>query len=140
MQAADEAFKVRPRSASGPPAASVSRQEARSPLWPVEATFRPVRQTWGKKPAAERAAALRRVAALVRDRKSELATMESLDMGKPIDEAEWDMVCPSQYLHVKKIIINDDGARVCTGHSIESAFTQNNPLFSSPHAPALTPG
>lgn len=51
----------------------------------------PPAQTWGKTTGAHRASILRKIAEAVRDRRGELATTESLDMGKPIDEAEWDM-------------------------------------------------
>ena len=30
--------------------------------------------------------------AQIRERKPQLAKLETIDMGKPIDEAEWDMV------------------------------------------------
>ena len=46
---------------------------------------------WRRTSGAARAAVLRRIAAGVRERKTELATLESRDCGKPIDEAEWDM-------------------------------------------------
>jgi betaine-aldehyde dehydrogenase len=46
---------------------------------------------WRRTSGAGRAAVLRRIAAGVRERKSELATLEARDCGKPIDEAEWDM-------------------------------------------------
>jgi acyl-CoA reductase-like NAD-dependent aldehyde dehydrogenase len=39
--------------------------------------------------------AVRAPPAQVRDRKSDLAQWETIDMGKPIDEAEWDMVGPA---------------------------------------------
>lgn len=41
--------------------------------------------------ARARAAALRRMAALLREHKGYLARVETMDMGKPIDEAEWDL-------------------------------------------------
>jgi betaine-aldehyde dehydrogenase len=46
---------------------------------------------WRRTSGAARAAVLRRIAAGVRERKSELATLETRDCGKPIDEAEWDL-------------------------------------------------
>jgi betaine-aldehyde dehydrogenase len=55
------------------------------------------RGDWGGRfgaPAAaakRRADALRRMAALLRDHKPYLARVETMDMGKPIDEAEWDL-------------------------------------------------
>lgn len=61
-----------------------------SPHTRIHPPLRPP-QTWGKTTGAHRAAILRKVAEGVRVRRGELATTESLDMGKPIDEAEWDM-------------------------------------------------
>lgn len=46
---------------------------------------------WAATPAAERAVVLKAIAAGIRSRKAELAAMETLDGGKPITEAEWDM-------------------------------------------------
>ena len=46
---------------------------------------------WTALGATGRGALLRKVAALVRDRKPLLAVCESADNGKPLDEAEWDM-------------------------------------------------
>jgi betaine-aldehyde dehydrogenase len=42
-------------------------------------------------PAAERAAALRRIATGISDRLKEIAAVETRDNGKPIPEAEWDV-------------------------------------------------
>eukprot|EP01094_Clydonella_sp_ATCC50884_P019495 TRINITY_DN381_c0_g2_i6.p1 TRINITY_DN381_c0_g2~~TRINITY_DN381_c0_g2_i6.p1 ORF type:complete len:191 (+),score=43.25 TRINITY_DN381_c0_g2_i6:85-657(+) len=47
--------------------------------------------TWPNTSGAERAAILRRIAALVNERKSTLATLEAFDSGKPVPEAEWDI-------------------------------------------------
>eukprot|EP00239_Pterosperma_sp_CCMP1384_P006584 CAMPEP_0197843658 /NCGR_PEP_ID=MMETSP1438-20131217/573_1 /TAXON_ID=1461541 /ORGANISM="Pterosperma sp., Strain CCMP1384" /LENGTH=513 /DNA_ID=CAMNT_0043453957 /DNA_START=70 /DNA_END=1611 /DNA_ORIENTATION=+ len=46
---------------------------------------------WSKRSAAERAVVIRRMAKLVMERKDLLSTLEVLDCGKPIDEAEWDI-------------------------------------------------
>ncbi|KAF2608701.1 hypothetical protein F2Q68_00045533 [Brassica cretica] len=46
---------------------------------------------WAKAPGALRAKYLRAIAAKVTERKSHLATLESLDSGKPLDETVWDM-------------------------------------------------
>eukprot|EP00244_Chara_vulgaris_P001460 TRINITY_DN1232_c0_g1_i3.p1 TRINITY_DN1232_c0_g1~~TRINITY_DN1232_c0_g1_i3.p1 ORF type:complete len:506 (+),score=91.76 TRINITY_DN1232_c0_g1_i3:131-1648(+) len=46
---------------------------------------------WSCAPSTVRAKFLRAIASKVRERKSELARWETLDCGKPIDEAEWDM-------------------------------------------------
>jgi len=46
---------------------------------------------WRATSGITRGAVLRRIAASVRDRKSELAVLETTDCGKPLDEAEWDM-------------------------------------------------
>ncbi|KAL3160878.1 hypothetical protein ABBQ38_009271 [Trebouxia sp. C0009 RCD-2024] len=46
---------------------------------------------WSKRSGAYRAAFLRAMAGQVRERKAALAKLETTDMGKPIQEAEWDM-------------------------------------------------
>eukprot|EP00850_Spirogloea_muscicola_P000216 SM000001S04618 [mRNA] locus=s1:1268464:1272611:- [translate_table: standard] len=46
---------------------------------------------WARTTGATRAKALRAIAAKITERKSELAKLESVDMGKPLDESEWDM-------------------------------------------------
>jgi betaine-aldehyde dehydrogenase len=46
---------------------------------------------WPQMPAAERAAALRRIATGISDRLKEIAAVETRDNGKPIPEAEWDV-------------------------------------------------
>ncbi|URE38215.1 betaine aldehyde dehydrogenase [Musa troglodytarum] len=47
---------------------------------------------WARAPGAVRAKYLRAIAAKIIEKKSELALLESLDCGKPLDEAAWDMV------------------------------------------------
>lgn len=46
---------------------------------------------WSRAPGAVRANFLRAIAAKIKDRKSELALLETLDSGKPLDEASGDM-------------------------------------------------
>eukprot|EP00877_Chromochloris_zofingiensis_P013539 jgi/Chrzof1/8439/Cz03g10210.t1 len=46
---------------------------------------------WGRTTGQQRATVMRAIAQKVRDAKSNLAVYETMDMGKPIDEAEWDM-------------------------------------------------
>lgn len=46
---------------------------------------------WSRTTGAYRAKFLRAIAQKVRDAKSTLARLETMDCGKPIDEAEWDM-------------------------------------------------
>lgn len=46
---------------------------------------------WPQMPAADRAAALRRIATGITDRLKEIAAVETRDNGKPIPEAEWDV-------------------------------------------------
>ncbi|CAF2087063.1 BnaA06g20780D [Brassica napus] len=46
---------------------------------------------WSKASGAVRARYLRAIAAKVTERKSELANLEAIDCGKPLDEAAWDM-------------------------------------------------
>ncbi|CAE6207258.1 unnamed protein product [Arabidopsis arenosa] len=46
---------------------------------------------WAKAPGAVRAKFLRAIAAKVNERKTDLAKLEALDCGKPLDEAVWDM-------------------------------------------------
>lgn len=48
-------------------------------------------KTWKRTRASERAAIIRKVAALVRERKPELAALEARDCGKPLEEALWDI-------------------------------------------------
>ena len=46
---------------------------------------------WSDLPAADRAAALRRIAKGIRDRVDEIAALETRDNGKPLPEAKWDI-------------------------------------------------
>ncbi len=46
---------------------------------------------WPQMPAAERAAALRRIAKGINERLNEIASIETRDNGKPIPESEWDI-------------------------------------------------
>jgi len=46
---------------------------------------------WPQLPAAERAAALRRIATGITERLKEIAAVETRDNGKPIPESEWDV-------------------------------------------------
>ena len=46
---------------------------------------------WPQLPASERAAALRKVAAGIRERLKEIAAVETRDNGKPLPESEWDI-------------------------------------------------
>ncbi|XP_010272080.1 PREDICTED: betaine aldehyde dehydrogenase 1, chloroplastic-like [Nelumbo nucifera] len=46
---------------------------------------------WASASGAYRAKYLRAIAAKIKDRKDELAKLETLDCGKPLDEAAWDM-------------------------------------------------
>jgi len=46
---------------------------------------------WARATGAVRAKYLRAIAAKVIERKSELANLEAIDCGKPLDEAAWDM-------------------------------------------------
>lgn len=46
---------------------------------------------WSDLPAAERAAALRRIAQGIRDHVDEIAALETSDNGKPLPEAKWDI-------------------------------------------------
>ncbi|OAE24504.1 hypothetical protein AXG93_1615s1580 [Marchantia polymorpha subsp. ruderalis] len=56
-----------------------------------EAFARNKGQDWSRASGKHRAKYLRAIAAKVLERKEELARFESLDCGKPIDEANWDM-------------------------------------------------
>lgn len=47
--------------------------------------------TWARSTGKQRAEVLRSLAQKIRDNKTALANYETQDMGKPIDEAEWDM-------------------------------------------------
>ncbi|CAK9330175.1 unnamed protein product [Citrullus colocynthis] len=46
---------------------------------------------WASAPGAHRAKYLRAIAAKITERKSELAKLEAIDCGKPLEEAAWDM-------------------------------------------------
>ncbi|KAJ0983844.1 hypothetical protein J5N97_002200 [Dioscorea zingiberensis] len=46
---------------------------------------------WARASGAHRAKYLRAIAAKITERKSELAKLEAIDCGKPLDEAAWDM-------------------------------------------------
>ncbi|KAK9865472.1 hypothetical protein WJX84_008164 [Apatococcus fuscideae] len=46
---------------------------------------------WGKTTGKDRAVVLKAIADQLKKRKTELAKLETLDMGKPIQEAEWDL-------------------------------------------------
>ncbi|XP_042406603.1 betaine aldehyde dehydrogenase 1, chloroplastic-like [Zingiber officinale] len=46
---------------------------------------------WSRAPGAVRAKYLRAIGAKITEKKSDLAKLESLDCGKPLDEAAWDM-------------------------------------------------
>ncbi|XP_021900854.1 betaine aldehyde dehydrogenase 1, chloroplastic [Carica papaya] len=48
-------------------------------------------EDWSKASGAVRAKYLRAIAAKVTERKSQLAKLEAIDCGKPLDEAAWDM-------------------------------------------------
>jgi betaine-aldehyde dehydrogenase len=56
-----------------------------------EAFYRNKGRDWAKATGKHRATFLRAIAKRVAERKSDLAKLESIDCGKPIDEAEWDM-------------------------------------------------
>jgi betaine-aldehyde dehydrogenase len=56
-----------------------------------DAFYRNKGQDWAKASGKHRATFLRAIAKRVAERKSELAKLESIDCGKPIDEAEWDL-------------------------------------------------
>uniref|UniRef100_F6GSV5 aminobutyraldehyde dehydrogenase n=1 Tax=Vitis vinifera TaxID=29760 RepID=F6GSV5_VITVI len=46
---------------------------------------------WVNAPGVVRAKYLRAIAAKIRERKSELAKLEAIDSGKPLDETTWDI-------------------------------------------------
>jgi betaine-aldehyde dehydrogenase len=47
---------------------------------------------WAQESYTYRATVLRKMANLVKERTETLAVLETLDMGKPIDESTWDLV------------------------------------------------
>ncbi len=53
---------------------------------------------WGKMTAAERGQVLMRMAGLVRQRSSELAMIEALDVGKPLHQSQNDVAALARYL------------------------------------------
>lgn len=56
---------------------------------------RGARSSWGKTTGAFRAGFLRAIAAKVKEQRETLARLETLDNGKPISEALWDIVSAS---------------------------------------------
>ncbi|BDA42516.1 betaine aldehyde dehydrogenase 2 [Coccomyxa sp. Obi] len=57
----------------------------------VAAATRAFYKGWSQTSGKERATYLRRIAEKVKERKEELAELETLDNGKPISEAQWDI-------------------------------------------------
>ena len=53
---------------------------------------------WGKTPAAERGRILTRIGRLVLERADELATIEALDVGKPLKQAKADALALARYM------------------------------------------
>jgi aldehyde dehydrogenase (NAD+) len=53
---------------------------------------------WGKTPAAERGRILSRIGRLVLERADELATIEALDVGKPLKQAKADALALARYM------------------------------------------
>jgi betaine-aldehyde dehydrogenase len=70
---------------------------------------------------------LRAIAAGVREAKTKLANYETQDMGKPIDEAEWDMVCNSSTSPSR---VHGDDVAAALFHS-----AGNHPYSASPNHP-----
>ncbi len=53
---------------------------------------------WGRMPAAERGRILARLGRLIEDRRGDLATLEALDVGKPLKQAQADAVALARYM------------------------------------------
>lgn len=76
---------------------------------------------WRTTPLAERGAALLRVAAYLREHKHEIAQIASLEMGKPIVEAEAEVEkCTTACTHYA-----EQGARILAPEGIESTATRS---------------
>ncbi|KAI8466083.1 MAG: betaine aldehyde dehydrogenase [Monoraphidium minutum] len=90
------------------------------------------RGAWGKLSGKQRAETLRAVAQKVRDRKDDLARWETMDMGKPIDEAAWDMddvaSCFDYYAGLAEKLDERQGTPIDVGMAEFSVKVRREPL------------
>uniref|UniRef100_A0A383V7C2 Aldehyde dehydrogenase domain-containing protein n=1 Tax=Tetradesmus obliquus TaxID=3088 RepID=A0A383V7C2_TETOB len=87
---------------------------------------------WAKTTGAQRAVVLRAIAQKVRDNKTALANYETQDMGKPIDEAEWDMDdvagCLDYYADLAEKLDARQGSAIDVGMEEFSVTVRREPL------------
>ncbi|KAG1677120.1 hypothetical protein FOA52_000926 [Chlamydomonas sp. UWO 241] len=76
---------------------------------------------WTKTTGAYRATFLRKIASKITERREELARLETIDNGKPIEEAEWDVddtaACFEYYAGLAEGLDAKQGARIDVGSS-----------------------
>lgn len=82
---------------TGQPCARIARCGAGEIDLAVAAARRAYETTWGDATPAERATACRRIAAVVRAHREELARLETLDTGKPLTQARADADVVARY-------------------------------------------
>ncbi|MEU0371355.1 aldehyde dehydrogenase family protein [Streptomyces sp. NPDC006283] len=76
--------------------------------------------TWPRTPVAERAALLRRVAALLERDREKLGALESQDAGKTLEEGRVDVDCVRDaFLYFADLVTNESGGRVVDAGSDE---------------------
>lgn len=87
---------------------------------------------WTTSTGAHRASYLRKIAHLVKERKAALARLETLNMGKPIAEAEWDMDdvagCFEYYAGLAEALDGRQGEAVDLGSDDFSCQLRREPL------------
>ncbi|GAA3074541.1 hypothetical protein GCM10020254_18000 [Streptomyces goshikiensis] len=75
---------------------------------------------WPRTPVAERAALLRRVAALLERDRERIGALESQDAGKTLEEGRVDVDCVRDaFLYFADLVANEDGGRVVDAGSDE---------------------
>ncbi|MEV4335072.1 aldehyde dehydrogenase family protein [Streptomyces sp. NPDC049597] len=76
--------------------------------------------TWPRTPVAERAALLRRVAALLERDRERIAGLESRDAGKTLEEGRTDVDCVRDaFVYFADLVMNESGGRVVDAGSDE---------------------
>ena len=83
--------------ATGETLAEVARCGTEEIARSVEAARRTFKNDWSKRPPAERAGVLQRIAELIRRDHDELSRLESQDTGKPISQARADVLISARY-------------------------------------------
>jgi aldehyde dehydrogenase (NAD+) len=83
--------------ATGEPLAEIARCGAEQIDQAVSAARQAFQRDWRRRPPAERADVLQRIASLIRRDHEEIARIESLDTGKPISQARSDVAISARY-------------------------------------------